>query len=201
MTEILALDTNRPGGRRRHTTDAQADTQTDPSETQVAAQAPSNAIPTSALVKLNGKWEVLSEKERLFAEAYAVSGNGTKSAKIAGYSNKTASELARQILKRPRIQAYLSQLQARVVERGAVTLEAEVETLADIRDKAIADRQHNAAVKATETRLRASGLLETRIRMTADQATDEQLLEALQSMLQLCSACTAKVQGLLKPLH
>jgi phage terminase small subunit len=52
----------------------------------------------------------LSLKQRKFCEFYAANGNATESAKLAGYSAKTASETGFENLRKPQIQEHLKTL-------------------------------------------------------------------------------------------
>ena len=53
--------------------------------------------------------ETLNERQRKFAQEYWVSGNGTRSAIKAGYSEKTAYSQAHQLLKKPEIQLQIKE--------------------------------------------------------------------------------------------
>lgn len=62
----------------------------------------------------------LSERQRKFCEYYASSGNATEAAKLAGYSEKTATETGYENLRKPHIQKYLKSLtQSKVDNRIA----------------------------------------------------------------------------------
>jgi phage terminase small subunit len=52
----------------------------------------------------------LSEKQRKFCEHYAKLGNATESAKLAGYSEKTAYSIGDENLRKPELQEYLKTL-------------------------------------------------------------------------------------------
>lgn len=50
----------------------------------------------------------LTNKERIFCHQYIIDWNGTRSAKIAGYSAKTATETAYENLTKPHIKQYIA---------------------------------------------------------------------------------------------
>ena len=49
----------------------------------------------------------LTKKERIFADEYVKTTNGTQSAIIAGYSEKTASVTASKMLRKPKVRQYI----------------------------------------------------------------------------------------------
>lgn len=63
----------------------------------------------------------LNPRETLFCRQYATDFNGTRSAKEAGYSEKTAASIASENLTKPKIQAFLAYLQAPRLEKLEVT--------------------------------------------------------------------------------
>ena len=52
----------------------------------------------------------LSERQKKFCEFFAANGNATESAKLAGYSEKTARQIGDENLSKPVIQEYLKEL-------------------------------------------------------------------------------------------
>lgn len=53
----------------------------------------------------------LTEKQKKFCQEYIFDWNGTRAAKAAGYSEKTAQEMASENLRKPIIKAYISKIQ------------------------------------------------------------------------------------------
>lgn len=53
----------------------------------------------------------LNEKQRRFCEEYVIDWNATRAAKVAGYSEKTAAEMGYENLRKPQIQAYITEIQ------------------------------------------------------------------------------------------
>lgn len=81
----------------------------------------------------------LLEKQKRFCEEYIVDLNGTQAAIRAGYSEKSAKQLASMLLTHANIQAYLGKLRAEQQERTKVTADRVVEELARI---GFADMRH-----------------------------------------------------------
>lgn len=55
--------------------------------------------------------EDLTEKQKTFCREYIFDWNATRAAKVAGYSENTASEMGYENLNKPHIQAYITQIQ------------------------------------------------------------------------------------------
>lgn len=55
--------------------------------------------------------EDLTEKQKIFCREYIFDWNGTRAAKIAGYSESTAAVIASENLRKPNIQAYITEIQ------------------------------------------------------------------------------------------
>jgi phage terminase small subunit len=55
--------------------------------------------------------EVLSEKQRIFCREYILDWNATRAAKSAGYSEDTAYAIGAENLRKPKIQAYIAEIQ------------------------------------------------------------------------------------------
>ena len=53
----------------------------------------------------------LTQKQKLFCEQYIIDWNGTRAAIAAGYSPKTAKQIATENLSKPYLQAYISDVQ------------------------------------------------------------------------------------------
>jgi phage terminase small subunit len=72
----------------------------------------------------------LTGKEYKFCLAYVADDNGTKAAKTAGYSEKTAGVTAHKLLKKTKIQACLAQMQAHLAKKFEITAERVLEEIA-----------------------------------------------------------------------
>lgn len=53
----------------------------------------------------------LTDKQRRFCEEYVIDWNGARAARAAGYSENTAEVIASENLRKPNIQAYISEIQ------------------------------------------------------------------------------------------
>jgi phage terminase small subunit len=65
----------------------------------------------------------LTEKQELFCQAYLIDFNATKAAKEAGYSSDTAYSIGWENLKKPEIQARISELRAEIGKSFNITRE------------------------------------------------------------------------------
>lgn len=59
------------------------------------------------MASINELAQKLSKKERIFADEYVKTTNGTQSAITAGYSEKTASVTASKMLRKPKVRQYI----------------------------------------------------------------------------------------------
>lgn len=63
----------------------------------------------------------LTGKQKRFCEEYIFDFNGTRAAKVAGYSEDTAAEIAYENLKKPQISAYIKHLQTNLEEVAGIS--------------------------------------------------------------------------------
>ena len=77
-------------------------------------------------------WEALGQKQQRFVEEFLVDGNGTKAAIRAGYSRKTARQMAAQNLTKPAICAAIKFQRDRLTAICGVTAERALHQLACI---------------------------------------------------------------------
>ncbi len=111
----------------------------------------------------------LSVKQRKFCEHYAANGNATESAKLAGYSIKTAGQIGEQNLKKLEIQEYLKSLtQAETDKRIADAKERQTFLTSMMRGKIIDSDDY---VKNAD-RLKACDLLSKLQRDYTDSTTN-----------------------------
>lgn len=76
--------------------------------------------------------EPLNDKQLLFCKEYLTDFNGSRAAKAAGYSEKSAPTTANDILNYPYVQAYLSYLISSRAKRLEVTADKVVQEIAKI---------------------------------------------------------------------
>lgn len=63
----------------------------------------------------------LTEKQRRFCEEYIFDFNATRAAKVAGYSENTATEIGSENLTKPNIQAYIKELQGDLEKTAGIS--------------------------------------------------------------------------------
>ncbi len=100
----------------------------------------------------------LNGRQELFAQEYAVTGNGTQSAITANYSAKTAYATASRLLKNVKVAARIKELQAKAAERVEVTMQSIAQQLDEDRALARTEGQARAALEATVQKARLYGL-------------------------------------------
>jgi phage terminase small subunit len=71
----------------------------------------------------------MKAKEQRFCEEYVVDFNGTQAAIRAGYSKKTAGQIATEYLKKPHIAAYVADLQEELRNKTGLSAELVIEEL------------------------------------------------------------------------
>lgn len=97
----------------------------------------------------------LTDRQKLFCEYYAANPNGTAAALQAGYSKRTAAQLASKLLKNHKVLEYLNRLQtAQAGERIANAAEVQSVMTIILRD---ASKPPSARIRAGEMLLRAGG--------------------------------------------
>ncbi len=74
----------------------------------------------------------LTKKEITFSQEYIIKQNGAASARAAGYSQKTAKEIAFEILRRPHVKAYINELNEERAKRLEISADRVLEELAKI---------------------------------------------------------------------
>ena len=79
----------------------------------------------------------LTPKETRFKDFYLVNLNATKSAALAGYSNKTARQQGSRLLSKAAIQAAIAEGEAALAERNEVTQDYLVEKTKEILEHAL----------------------------------------------------------------
>ena len=76
----------------------------------------------------------LSPKQKRFCQEYMKDLNGTQAAIRAGYSKKTAKEIAAQNLSKLNIQEFIQKLQDKIKERNNITVDKLISELVNIYD-------------------------------------------------------------------
>lgn len=73
----------------------------------------------------------LTDKQKLFCQEYLIDLNGAQAAIRAGYSEKTAKEIASENLTKPNVSAYLQELMLERTESLEITTEYVLKTIVD----------------------------------------------------------------------
>jgi phage terminase small subunit len=99
----------------------------------------------------------LNQKRRRFCQEYRIDGNGTRSAKAAGYSSKTAYSIANVLLNKDEVQAEIERLQALDAKRSEITVDRINDMLIEDRDVANRLEKPSAMVAASMGLARVNG--------------------------------------------
>lgn len=102
----------------------------------------------------------LKPKQKKFCEEYVIDFNGTQAAIRAGYSEKTARQIANQLLTKLDKKQYIEQLQEEIKERNRLKLDdviAELRMIGFVRiDELYDDKGHFKPIHEMSDRARAS---------------------------------------------
>lgn len=91
----------------------------------------------------------LNERQIKFCEEYVYDWNGARAARAAGYSEKTAKEMAYELLTKPHIQAHIEFLKTDTARLAGVSILRNVEELRNIAYSSIA-HMHNQWISLTD---------------------------------------------------
>ncbi len=92
----------------------------------------------------------LSQKQKKFGREYMVDFNVADAYVRAGYSKNGAQSGGSRLLRDPRIQAYIAELEAEATERAGLTVDGVLKNLREDRDAARKAGQFGPAVRADE---------------------------------------------------
>ncbi len=92
----------------------------------------------------------LSQKQKKFGREYMVDFNVADAYVRAGYSKKGAQSGGSRLLRDPRIQAYIAELEAEATERAGLTIDGVLKNLREDRDAARKAGQFGPTVRADE---------------------------------------------------
>jgi hypothetical protein len=92
----------------------------------------------------------LSQKQKKFGREYMVDFNVADAYVRAGYSKNGAQSGGSRLLRDPRIQAYIAELEAEATERAGLTIDGVLKNLREDRDAARKAGQFGPAVRADE---------------------------------------------------
>jgi phage terminase small subunit len=106
----------------------------------------------------------LTEKQRIFVEIYTANEGRltpTECARQSGYKRERAPTTASELLnvkKYPRVVAAVQKKRSELAETHRVEMNKHIQELARLRDKALGDKSHSAAINAERLRGQAAGL-------------------------------------------
>lgn len=109
----------------------------------------------------------LTIKQQRFIDEYLKTGNGTESARKAGYSYKTAGVIANEMLKKPYIIDYINEKQKEFSEKGLISLEECLQKLTDIINSP--ESTPKDVMKALDMRLKTLGAYSSTINANVNQ--------------------------------
>ncbi len=90
----------------------------------------------------------LSQQQKKFGREYMVDFNVADAYQRAGYSKNGAQSGGSRLLRDPRIQAYIAELEAEATERAGLSVDGVLKNLREDRDAARKAGQYGAAVRA-----------------------------------------------------
>lgn len=128
------------------------------------------------------KTKGLTEKQKIFCREYIYDWNGARAARMAGYSEDTAKEIASENLTKPNIQAYLKEIQADLEKVAGISRLRIIEEHKNIIQTSIA-HLHNTWIERKEfdklTPEQKSSIAElsyqTRVEMKYDALQEEEI--------------------------
>lgn len=102
----------------------------------------------------------LNERQRIFVAEYLKDGNGTRAARVAGYSQKNSQQTACALLKNsPAVKNAIETARQSLTESASYNMEKAMAEAADVMAFAKETKNANALAKAVELRSKLSGLL------------------------------------------
>jgi len=98
---------------------------------------------------LNELKEKLTKKERIFCHEYIIDWNASRSARVAGYSEKTCSVIGCENLTKPKIKQYIDFIKDDIEKESGVTKLKQINELAKIAYSSISDL-HDTWIELSE---------------------------------------------------
>ena len=119
----------------------------------------------------------LKVKQQTFCREYAVHGETKKAAMAAGYAKGGARHYGHELLKDPRIRAYVQQLRDEASERCNLTLDSVTYRLLNIYEEAMEKSDLAQANKSVEMQLKMLGALQNTSQVHVHGVADRKTLE------------------------
>ncbi len=92
----------------------------------------------------------LTAKQQMFCKEYIIDLNGTQAAIRAGYSQKTARQIATEMLSKPYIQEHVNSLMDNRSKKVEITADNVLQDILDTREEARIDGKLNERIKCNE---------------------------------------------------
>mgnify|MGYP003147664364 FL=1 len=133
----------------------------------------------------------LTEKQRIFVEIYTANEGRmtpTECARQSGYKRERAATTASELLsikRYPRVVAAVKKKRNELSETHKVEMDKHVQELARLRDRALGDKSHSAAINAERLRGQAAGLYVERKEIrtgSIDEMSREDVLKQLKEL-------------------
>ncbi len=109
----------------------------------------------------------MTPKQEAFVREYLLDSNATQAAIRAGYSAKTAEQQGPRLLGNVEISTAVAEARRKIAARADFTVDEHMDTLARIRDMAVAAAQYSAASKCEMARGKVAGFYVERVEMNA----------------------------------
>lgn len=122
---------------------------------------------------------MLTVKQKAFADEYIKSGNATKAAKKAGYSEKTAEVIGYENLRKPEIAAYIAERMAKIDEERIASADEVLRFYSSVMRGEMSDQFGLEA--SLDTRIKAADSLMKRYAVSADR--NKGAMEKLDNLL------------------
>ena len=122
---------------------------------------------------------MLTVKQKAFADEYIKSGNATKAAKKAGYSENTARQIGTENLAKPSIAAYIAERMAKIDEERIASADEVLRFYSSVMRGEMSDQFGLEA--SLDTRIKAADSLMKRYAVSADR--NKGAMEKLDNLL------------------
>ena len=115
----------------------------------------------------------MTPKMQRFVDEYIIDLNATQAAIRAGYSAKSAAQIADEILRKPQIRGAIEKRQGKIRERAEITLDDILRELDENRVAALSAKtpQAGAATAATVAKAKLLGLIVDKVEATGKNGT------------------------------
>jgi len=118
----------------------------------------------------------ITPQQKRFADAYLVHLNGTRAAREAGYSVKSADKIAWKLLRVPQVRVYLDRKMEVEAERNHINEDAIVRMLVQACHDAANAKQNGPRVRGIELLGKMLGLFANRIDLNLRDQSDAALI-------------------------